>query len=226
MEKAIAKNKKVFSPKSADKDYKIELYAPALSSSGENSYEPLMTQSSNVDYIQGMGQEASAIVLKSGIKIPVKITYQDLRQKLLDGPTHSETLDLLSITGSICDETEDVKLKEEFNNKSSTSDGRIIEITMFVRSEKGKDHILFSFRNDEVRWEFSREHDANSRGYIQLKNRRGPFNAHKGFWFDITKDDLLERLNKAQMNGDTELDLREETRFKKPSPPRSRHITF
>src|SRR5260370_42273506 len=66
-----------------------------------NSFLPTTFPETQVERVMGLGEDRSALVLRSGVKIPVALSYEQLEQKIYqpnfrnDGPA----LDLRDVTG-------------------------------------------------------------------------------------------------------------------------------
>ncbi len=63
-----------------------------------NEFHPLTFLETEVQGVEGLGEDRSALLLRSGAEIPVALSYQDLEKRIyLDIPT--DVLDLRSVTG-------------------------------------------------------------------------------------------------------------------------------
>src|SRR5580658_8320037 len=66
-------------------------------------FAPTTFSETEVERVVGLGEEHSALVLRSGVKIPVALSFEQLEQKIYEPDFHTDgpVLDLRTVTGEV-----------------------------------------------------------------------------------------------------------------------------
>jgi hypothetical protein len=71
----------------------------ALDEDGE-TFRPFSFATAAIDGVMGLGEKRSALVLRSGMKIPVALSHEELEQKIYTHDFREPVLDLCKFTGA------------------------------------------------------------------------------------------------------------------------------
>jgi len=90
-----------FSPKAGftSRDVADRLIRAWIMDEKENCFRPFSFTSSAVDGMMGLDEKRSALVLRSGIKIPVALSHEELERKIYTPDFREPVLDLRNVTG-------------------------------------------------------------------------------------------------------------------------------
>jgi hypothetical protein len=67
------------------------------------TFHPFSFPAAAVDGVMGLGEKRSALVLRSGMKIPVALSYEELEKKIYTSDFREPLLDLRDVTGKAAD---------------------------------------------------------------------------------------------------------------------------
>lgn len=190
-----------------------------------NGYQMTGFMRDRMDYLTEIdaAEGISGIALKTGVKIPVKMPYAELEQKIYFTDLNTApVLDLSAVTGAAV-KTVMPALSEDFETyKAATAEEKPLEdvplkIAVFVRQSEEQNFRMFIFDEEDVDWESvdginGRNGKATK---LTLSYGTGPFEDDE-IIFDMPRAKFMELYNLAKMSGQEELDLREWTRRRDP----------
>lgn len=203
-------------------DLLIRAMIPRADGSG---YQMTGFMRDRIDYLTEIDAAAgiSGIALKTGAKIPVKMPYAALEQKIYFADlSETPVLDLSAVTGAAV-KTGMLALSEDFEmHKALPAEKKPLEdvplkIAVFVRQSEEQNFRMFIFDEEDVDWESVEGIDGRNGKATKLTMSygTGPFDEDEVI-FDMPRPKFMELYNLAKMNGQEELDLREWTRRRDP----------
>lgn len=183
-----------------------------------------------IDYLADLGDGISGIVLKTGAKIAVRMSYDALEQAVYFADLQAApVLDLREKTGADLAKAAFPDMGRDFaaaapapSQKRSLEDVPL-RIAFFARQPEQQNFQMCVLDEEDIDWK-SVEGATNGRNgsYTKFKLVYGqsPFGG-KEVMFDMPRPKFMELYNLAKMNGDQELDLRDWTRRRDPdnTPP-------
>ena len=176
-----------------------------------NIFHPVTFKASSVDYIREVNDTVSALVLKSGLTIPVACPFQELKQMVYEpdlaaGPS----LDLTPVTGPAVKDVmvarlaDEVKISDEFNQNSS------LMISALLRKTSTNQVINCTFSEDAVSSYEPKETPRAKSGLtitIHFNTAvRDPFGTGEAN-LDMPYDEFITFLTDAKKKGSKTLDL-------------------
>lgn len=178
-----------------------------------------------IDYLTELDAEAgiSGIALKTGAKIPVKMSYADLERKVyFTDLSETPVLDLSAVTGAAVPAAMP-SLSEDFEtHKTPVIEKQPLEdvplkIALFARQSGEQNFRMFIFDEEDVDWETVEGINGKNGKSTKftLDYGTGPFGEDEVI-FDMPRPKFMELYNLAKMSGQSELDLREWTRRRDP----------
>lgn len=195
------------------------------------SYAAVSFMRERVDYLADLGDDISGIVLKTGVKIAVRMPYEELEQAIYFADLQaSPVLDLREKTGGVAAKASFPDLGRDFTAaappaqtvKHSLEDVPL-RIAFFARQPQEQNFQMCVLDEEDIDWK-SVEGDTNGKNgpftKFKLVYGQSPFGG-KDVQFDMPRPKFMELYNLAKMNGDSELDLRDWTRRRDPdnTPP-------
>lgn len=178
-----------------------------------------------IDYLTELDADAgiSGIALKTGAKIPVKMPYAELEQKVyLTDLRETPVLDLSAVTGAAAQVAmpalaADFEMQKQPTAESLPLEDVPLKIAIFARQSGEQNFRMFIFDEEDVDWEsvegFTGKNGDSTK--FTLDYGTGPFDDDE-IIFDMPRPKFMELYNLAKMNGQPELDLREWTRRRDP----------
>jgi hypothetical protein len=105
-------------------------------------FDPTTFSEAEVERVTGIGEERSALVLRSGVKIPVALSYEQLEQKIYqpdfknDGPV----LDLRNVTGEVAKP----RIHANTNQAPWAPGGKMLDGTVFAGISPDTDKPMYA----------------------------------------------------------------------------------
>lgn len=170
-----------------------------------------------IDGLVRTGEGTSAIVLSSGLRIPVRMDHAELEEKIFfTDARRLPVLDLTLLTGAdlpavaLCDGARPEK------EGLSSSD---IEISLFVRRRETQNFQLFTVRESGIDWGAVRAEQGRNGPLtvFPLRDIKGPF-GEDAVYVDISRAVFMRAYTDAKASGAPALDLLPQTKPKSPAP--------
>ena len=188
------------------------------------AFHPMTFMRERIDYVTEVSEAISGIALKSGVKIPVAMPYEDLEKKIYFADIINEpVLDLRNVTGPAVADAALPKLSADFNTVSPAAEGakplvdRELTIAAFVRQKEEQNFQMFFVKDTNINWAGVAGEDGRNGKMTTLPLRygKGPF-GETTIQIDIPRPAFMELYNKAKLDGQDTLDLRDWTRRRDP----------
>lgn len=187
----------------------------------------------NVESIVDLGTGCAGIVLKSGAKLPVMMGFDALEQAVYFADLRrGAVLDLTPVTGEVAARAAFPDLARAFAKEApprrNSFDDVPLRIAFFVRQPQEQNFQMCVLDEEDINWKSVTGHSDGRNGpYTKMTLLYGesPFGGRE-IMVDIPRARFMELYNLAKMNGQEELDLRDETRRrdpdagKRPEPPK------
>lgn len=202
MEEPLRQMKSFTSLDSADR----LITAVAAEKGNAGAFHPVIFRPDAVDHLMGINKKASAIVLKSGVIIPVALPLQELKEKiyapsLIDG----NEIDLTAVTGEVARAIVAPRLSDEFNTKAE------LKIRAIIR-QGGENTVKIVEFPESAIINFTEEGSTRAIGKRSVNIAfntavmRAPFPGDNNF-IDMRLSDFVQLLTEAKSSGQTMLDL-------------------
>lgn len=179
-------------------------------------------KNTDITRVVEIDEKTSGFRLESGEAVPVALAFDELRDRLSNPSLDGDTLDLKDVTGpALDDETRVPALKKDFTD-TADKDRRVesskhVTLHLFVHNNKNGHYVPATINTSNIiTGSLSNASDGRRTGLRVIHNN--PLHGSEWLYFDMPRKTFMEMLNKAQMAGETELDLRERTRYKRPVP--------
>lgn len=190
----------------------------------------------NVEAVVDLGNGGAGIVLKSGAKLPVLMNFDALEQAVFFADLRrGSVLDLTPVTGDVAAKAIFPDLSRAFAKEAPRVetprhgfDDVPLRLAFFVRQPSEQNFQMCVLDEEDINWKSVTGHtDGRNGPYTKMTLLYGesPFGGRE-IMIDIPRARFMELYNLAKMNGQEELDLRDETRRRdpdaaqRPSPPR------
>lgn len=181
----------------------IDALAPVENGGG---FRAISFRAGRIDYLCQLSERASAIVLQSGIAIPVALSYADLKKVVYEADMETgASIDLTLVTGPAAKDAMMPKLARSFNEEA-----RPLQIRALVRKRRGSATAEWRF-NEAMIKNFQQESTEKSRCrksvWMKLEVK-GPFGDQQ-VMLDMPYDDFISMLSTARQQDKDVLDLYE-----------------
>ncbi len=187
-------------------------------------FHPVTFTRERIDYVTQVSEAVSGIALKSGVKIPVALGYEELEKKIYFADILSDpVLDLRDVTGPAAADAALPKLATDFAAVAPVPDDkkplvdREVTIAVFVRQKEEQNFQMFFVKDTNIDWKgVAGEEGRNGKmTTLPLRFGKGPF-GETTIQFDMPRPSFMELYNKTKLDGLDTLDLREWTRRRDP----------
>ena len=168
---------------------------------------------SNIDYLRTLSETSSAIVLNSGLGVPVNLSYADLKKRIYDNDFKSGSeIDLKEETGmrALLSPTA-VFNQSAAAGQPSVSSRRPLMISALLREYGTSIIARVEFSEDDIR-SAEPSSSTNTKGGYGMKILfnaavNHPFNISRGIFLDMPHDDFQAYLLATKRTGAAMLDL-------------------